>query len=84
MPVMRAKMLVETAELQKFEGYEDQLRVSMRAVYKDGYDETGLDENNTYAKFTPVADLDMIIQNPALVNKIQEGQVFYVDFSEVE
>lgn len=84
MPVMRAKMLVETAELQKFEGYEDQLRVSMRAVYKDGYDETGLDENNTYAKFTPMADLDMIIQNPALVNKIQEGQVFYVDFSEVE
>lgn len=84
MPVMRAKMLVETAELQKFEGYEDQLKVSMRAVYKDGYDETGLDENNTYAKFTPVADLDMIIQNPALVNKIQEGQVFYVDFSEVE
>lgn len=81
---MRAKMLVETAELQKFEGYEDQLRVSMRAVYKDGYDETGLDENNTYAKFTPMADLDMIIQNPALVNKIQEGQVFYVDFSEVE
>lgn len=81
---MRAKMLVETAELQKFEGYEDQLKVSMRAVYKDGYDETGLDENNTYAKFTPVADLDMIIQNPALVNKIQEGQVFYVDFSEVE
>lgn len=84
MPVMRAKMLVETAELQKFEGYEDQLKVSMRAVYKDGYDETGLDENNTYAKFTPMADLDMIIQNPALVNKIQEGQVFYVDFSEVE
>lgn len=81
---MRAKMLVETAELQKFEGYEDQLKVSMRAVYKDGYDETGLDENNTYAKFTPVADLDMIIQNPALVNKIQEGQVFYVDFNEVE
>lgn len=81
---MRAKMLVETAELQKFEGYEDQLKVSMRAVYKDGYDETGLDENNTYAKFTPMADLDMIIQNPALVNKIQEGQVFYVDFSEVE
>lgn len=77
-------MLVETAELQKFEGYEDQLKVSMRAVYKDGYDETGLDENNTYAKFTPVADLDMIIQNPALVNKIQEGQVFYVDFNEVE
>ncbi|MCS6244661.1 MAG: hypothetical protein H2172_12480 [Opitutus sp.] len=48
-----------------------------------GYPEDGSDEDNTYAKFSPCAELKLTIANPALIGKFQAGQVFYVDFTEV-
>ena len=47
----------------------------------NGYPEDGSDENNTFAKFTPAATLDITIQNPALLGKFKVGDVFYVDFT---
>ncbi|MDF3056793.1 MAG: hypothetical protein K0R17_1008 [Rariglobus sp.] len=56
--------------------------VKFHAVAKnEGYPESGADEDNTYAKFSPSADLTINIQNPALVGKHVPGQKFYVDFT---
>lgn len=50
----------------------------------DAYPEDGSDEDNSYAKWSPSGSLELTIVNPALSNKIKEGDVFYVDFSKVE
>lgn len=49
----------------------------------DSYPNDGSDENNTYAKFSPSADLNINVQNPALKGKIAQGDTFYVDFTPV-
>lgn len=59
----------------------DQLKFS--AACKAGpYPEDGMDEDNTFAKFTPTAELTMTVNNPALLGKFRPGQKFYVDFTE--
>lgn len=73
---MRAKMLIRS--VQHGEGCET---LEIGAVCKnEGYDESGLDENNTFSKFTPTADLRMTITNPELLGEYDQGQEFYVDF----
>jgi hypothetical protein len=82
MAAMRAKMRVETVSRSE-DGNHEFLR--FRAVGPKGsYPADGSDEDNTFAKWTPCADLSMTISNPALVGKFIEGQTFYVDFTEVD
>ena len=50
----------------------------------DGYDETGDDENNTYAKFSPSADFHIYVANPSLWGKFHVGEEYYVDFTPAE
>jgi hypothetical protein len=77
---MRAKMVIDS--VVKLGDEAEQL--TLRAVCKnEGYGEDGKDENNTFATFTPSADLAMTINNPDLIGKFSEGQTFYVDFTEV-
>lgn len=45
------------------------------------YPADGTDENNSYALWTPSADLKMTVNNPALFGAIQQHQEFYVDFT---
>jgi len=78
-PLMRAKLLVHSVESN---GLSESIR--MGAVYKNSYSDDGLDEDNTYSRFTPTADLHMIITNPVLLEKIKQGMKFYVDFTPVE
>ena len=74
---MRAKLKV--TEVLKTEHAEV---VSFQAVSKkDGYPETGLDEDNTFAKWTPTASLVITITNPDLYGAHEPGAVFYVDFT---
>ena len=74
---MRAKMKVR--EVKKGDGWE---RLTFAAVCKsDGYPADGSDENNTFAKWTPTADLTMNVNNPALFGKINEGEEYYLDFT---
>lgn len=49
---------------------------------RGGYPDDGSDEDNSFARWTPLADLRMTITNPALIGKFQPGQTFYVDFTE--
>lgn len=52
-----------------------------RAVCKsDGYSQSDLDENNSYAKASPMADLEIHVHNPALQGKYRPGDTFKVHF----
>ena len=77
--MMRAKLKVSSVE--QFEIGE---RLKFNAVAASGYPSDGTDENNTYAKFTPLASLEMFVNNPALQGQIKPGQSFYVDFTLAE
>ncbi|MPW17890.1 hypothetical protein GCT13_13320 [Paraburkholderia sp. CNPSo 3157] len=76
--MMRAKMIVES--VTRHHGGET---LKFRAVPKSSapYGEDGLDEDNTYAKFSPQADLSIFVANPALFGKFNPGDKFYVDFT---
>ncbi len=77
---MRAKLKIQS--ITQYDTYEE---LKFAAVGKKGaYDENGSDEDNTYARYTPSANLDMTIVNPALIGKYHAGQEFYVDFTPVE
>ncbi len=77
MTVMRAKL--EVTGVEKHEMCEN---LTFRAVGKAGaYPADGSDEDNTFAKFTPSANLSLGIANPALFGKFEVGQKFYVDFT---
>ncbi|MFA5340257.1 MAG: hypothetical protein WC332_00630 [Clostridia bacterium] len=76
--MMRAKLKV--ANVVKNDSFEE---VNFSAVSANKYPADGSDENNTYAKWTPSADLKMVITNPALIGKFYSGQEFYVDFTPV-
>lgn len=78
--VMRAKMQVTV--VTKYQGFE---QLNLNAVCKSSaYPEDGSDEDNTFAKFSPSAELNITIANPALLGKFEPGQRFYVDFTAVE
>lgn len=50
-------------------------------VAANGYPADGGDENNSYAKWSPSGSLTLSITNPALSNRIKEGDTFYLDFT---
>ena len=84
--MMRAKMVVNyVTSLADAEKKVTQETIKFSAVSKnEGYPDDGLDENNTFATFTPSAQLEMSITNPALLGKMAPGDTFYVDFTKVE
>lgn len=53
----------------------------MHAVCASKYPEDGSDEDNTFAKFSPSANLSINIANPDLFGKFNVGDKFYVDFT---
>lgn len=82
MSKMRAKLRVGAVlPLPNSDGKVVQERVSFHGVARNSaYPEDGSDENNTYAKFSPSAVLDIVIANPALIGGFAVGDTFYVDF----
>lgn len=81
-PEMRAKLRVKSV-LRHGEGDQAVESLTLGAVYKDSYADNPLDEDNTFARYTPQADLRMVIANPALHGKFAVGDTFYVDFTRV-
>jgi hypothetical protein len=80
MSKMRAKLQV--ASVTKHQGCEV---LNFHAVCKSGsYPTDGSDEDNTFARFTPSAELKMTVNNPALLGQFEPGQKFYVDFTPTE
>ena len=81
MAKMRAKLQI--SNVVKHEGGSETL--SFHAVCKkDGYDESGLDDDNTYAIASPSASLSITIANPALHGQFKQGEKYYVDFTLAE
>jgi hypothetical protein len=78
--MMRAKMQVRSVTT-----YGDtQQNVHMAAVTTQPFGPNGESEDNTFARYTPMAELTMTINNPALLGKLTEGQKLYVDFTPAE
>lgn len=76
---MRAKMVVRAVVPGT-----DSERLTFSAVCPKGaYPADGSDEDNTFARWTPSAVLDMQVNNPDLLGKFKAGDTFYVDFTPV-
>jgi hypothetical protein len=82
MPKMRAKMQVGFVQ-ENFHG-PDKAKSSetlmMHAVAASKYPEDGSDEDNTYAKFSPGANLSINVANPGLFGQFKVGEKYYLDF----
>lgn len=91
MNVMRAKMQVGFVQ-EHFYGAngedgkptKSQETLTMHAVCASKYSEDGHDDDNTYAKFSPGANLSINIANPALFGAFKVGEKYYLDFSKAE
>jgi hypothetical protein len=80
MRAMRAKFKITYIERK----YVLTETIYFTAVSKsEGYPEDGSDEDNTFARWTPSAELRMIITNPDLIDKYLPGDQFYVDFTPI-
>ena len=78
---MRAKVYV--SGIEKFSAESESIKFS--AIAKKGsYPADGSDEDNTFARFSPMAHFNITIANPDLLGQYQLGQKFYVDFTPVE
>lgn len=76
MTAMRAKMQVASVTNH---GSCETLR--FHAVAASAYPADGSDEDNTYAKFSPSASLEINVANPELLGKFTPGDKYYVDFT---
>lgn len=89
MTTMRAKFQV--GFVQEHLGYapEGEPKVksmetlTMHAVAAKSYPADGTDEDNTFARWSPGANLSINIANPALWGQFKVGDKFYVDFTPV-
>jgi hypothetical protein len=82
MSTMRAKLQVSSVTPSEHNAEQETLRFH-GVARSEAYPEDGSDENNTFAKFSPSVDLEIVIANPALVGKFKPGDTFYVDFTPV-
>ena len=76
MTCMRAKLRLNTVTRH---AHSEVLEFS--AVAANAYPADGSDENNTYAKFSPSADLKLTVANPALLGQFNPGATYYLDFT---
>lgn len=81
---MRAKLEVVSV-IENGEGDNKNEQITFMAVTEKPYDqETGISEDNQFSKWTPSANLDMLITNPELFGKLKRGEKYYVDFTKAE
>lgn len=86
MTTMRAKFQIySVASNLDHTGEKGSETLGMNPVCKSGaYPPDGLDEDNTFAKWSPSGNLSLTITNPALWGQFKPGQKFYLDFSPAE
>lgn len=76
-PVTRCKMRVATVVQNMNEnGLPDSETVTLQAVYGRGGS-----ANEQWAKWTPSAQLNITISNPAAFGKLSKGSFFFCDFT---
>ena len=79
---MRAKLRLNYIKEKQWDGKKQQEVLTFNAVGPKGaYPEDGSDENNTFAKWSPSAEFQIYVANPALFGKFVVGEEYYVDFT---
>ena len=78
---MRAKLRLNYVKENEYNGDKQGEVLSFNAVCANNYPEDGSDENNTFAKFSPSAALEIHVANPDLWDKFKVGEEYYVDFT---
>lgn len=85
---MRAKMKLETITSSRYRAEdkfgEQSETLKFRAVAAKSYNSDGMDEDNTYAKFSPSGTIELTVANPALLGKFNPGETYYIDFTPVD
>jgi hypothetical protein len=76
---MRAKL-----QINRIEQFATCETLHFNAVCAKSYPTDGSDEDNTFAKFSPSATLQIQITNPALLGQFKVGEKYYVDFTPAE
>lgn len=71
---VRGKMRVTTVTTHDWS--QDARTVRLTAEYDDA-----IEEERRYAKATPQASMEMVIDNPAITDFFRPGAKFYVDFT---
>ena len=77
MSKMRAKFQINTI----IPGYGGGETLVMNAVCGKPFDENGVSEDNTYAKYSPAGSLSLTVNNPALAGAFKVGEKYYLDFT---
>lgn len=82
-PKMRAKLRVSFVQEHNYgpEKSKSMETLTMSAVAASKYPADGTDDDNTYAKWSPGANLSINIANPNLWGKFKIGEKYYVDFT---
>lgn len=75
---MRAKLRLHHVDRMNSPNSET---LHFHAVGPSHYPEDGSDENNSYARWSPSAILQITVANPSLIGKLFEGEEYYVDFA---
>lgn len=83
---MRAKLKIGFVQEHRNgpDGEKTGETLNFHAVAAKSYPEDGSDEDNTYAKFSPAANVSIHVANPALFGRFEVGQAYYVDFTPAE
>lgn len=76
MPVMRAKFVLMS--IKKTHGWNAAELGFSPVTGKEGE----LDENTSFHKYTPSGSIALVVDNPPLIEKLQLGKSYYVDFTE--
>ena len=56
-------------------------QLSLEAVTMGNTGPDGLNENNSFSKWTPSGSLEMTVTNPALLGTFEPGREYYLDFT---
>ena len=78
---MRAKLRVSSVIPYQNNGIKTQETLIFNAVCPKQFGAEGSDENNTYSKWTPTAELQIVVTNPNLFGRFKQGEQYYVDFT---
>lgn len=76
-PTMRAKFVVSNVN----RALNCEVLTFNAVCRPNGYPADGSDEDNTFAKFSPSAELKITVMNPNLFGKFNPGDKFYADFT---
>lgn len=80
MKKMRCKVSIQEVRLHSV----TETIIARPVCRQSPYPENGLDEDNTFSKFSPSGEFQLTIANPDLLGAYKPGQEFYVDWTPIE